>query len=245
LSGEQRFSWARLVVQLVLLSLGPLLVVAMVRRRGRVSYSLEPHRLVVERRGGAIREIPFESISEVRLSRLPFPWPALALRLRSGRMLPERIELADPAPLLEELATRVPGGGALRGHPQVAFASARAPLLRQRARWIAVKYVLFPLLPGLVLFRAHQYIGFGGPFGEYHFYGAAAYLRTLIGYLAATVAFLVLYGAGWRILAEAWAAIATAAWPRRARTWRRAAEVLCSLMYYVGIPALLALRFLA
>src|ERR687892_1576845 len=67
LSGEQRFSWARLVIQLVLLSLGPLLVVAMVRRRGRVSYSLEPHRLGVERRGGALREIPFQSISEVRL----------------------------------------------------------------------------------------------------------------------------------------------------------------------------------
>jgi hypothetical protein len=244
LYGEQPFDLGRLVIRLVLLSLAPLLVAAAIRRTGRASYSLGSDRLVVQR-GRALTEIPLDSIAEVRLSRLPFPQPALALRLRSGRMLRERIEVPDPAPVLEALSPRVPSAGPLHSHPLVAFASARAPLLGPRARRIAVKFILFPLLPGLVMFRAHQYIAFGGPFGEYRFYGAVAYLRTLAGYLAATVAVLVLYAAAWRILAETCAAIATALWPRRARVWRRMAEAICWVTYYLGVPALLALRFLA
>ena len=240
----QPFNLLRVASRLVMLSFVPLLVAAAIRRAGRASYSVEADRLVI-RRGRAVVDVPFESISEIRLSRLPFPAPALAVRLRSGRVIHRRIEVRDPAPLLEAFTPRAPSAGVLRAHPQIAFASARAPLVDRRARRIAVKFVLFPVLAALVMFRAYQYIGFGGPFGEYHLYGAAAYLKSLAGYLVGTAAALVLYAAAWRILAESLAATATALAPRRARAWRRIAEGICAVAYYIVIPLLLAARFLA
>jgi hypothetical protein len=242
-SGEQPFHLSELLLRLVLLSLGPLLVATAIRRAGRASYSLEAERLVIRRRR-AVVDIPFESIAEVRLSRLPFPTPALAFRLRSGRMA-RRIEVPDPASLLEALAPRVPSAEALRGHRQIAFATARAPTLRRRGRRVVVKFVLFPLVPALVLFHAYQSIGFGGPFGEYHLYGAAAYVRTLMAHAVGAVAVLLLYAAAWRIVGETCAVIATAVWPDRARTCRRIVEGVCAVAYYAGVPAFLGLRFLA
>jgi len=53
----------------------------------------------------------------------------------------------------------------------------------------------------------------------------------------------VLYASVWRGLAEPVCLVAAAVAPSRAARVRRAAELAIRVVYYVGVPALLALRF--
>jgi len=56
---------------------------------------------------------------------------------------------------------------------------------------------------------------------------------------------LVLFAGLWRCLAEPTALLATWLAPARAARIRRAAEIGCQVLYYGGVAALLAARFLS
>jgi hypothetical protein len=94
------------------------------------------------------------------------------------------------------------------------------------------------------MFRAHQYITFGGPFGEYDMFGLAVYLRTFALFWHTFFIALLLYAGVWRIAAELLAFTLTWLLPSRAHGIRRATEWLCRLVYYVGAPAIMAQPFL-
>ncbi|XXF80909.1 hypothetical protein P2318_14445 [Myxococcaceae bacterium GXIMD 01537] len=242
LDGEIHAPPIYVATRLVLFSLLPLGLVRALRAWCRASVGLSAEHLVLQLRGVRF-EVPYSSIDAVRPWRLPLPAPALGLRLKSGRVFPYALEPAAPLPLLDALGQHGAPTTPAAAHPVTRFADARAHVKR---RWwhLALKYGVFPLIPALIFFRAHQYIAFGGPFGQWQQLGLASYLRTLVlDYWVGVLTYMLLYAGLWRGLggllafAGAWVA------PSRARGARRLAEWVCGLAYYVGVPALILARF--
>jgi apolipoprotein N-acyltransferase len=213
-------------------------------RACRADVAVADGRLVVERAHRRI-EVPLASIARLEPWRVPLPAPGFAVRLRSGRRLPEAIAAADPGPLLHALAAAgVPGAARAAAGTLAVWASARAPW-RRRWRDRLAKFPLFALGPAGVLFYTHQHIAYGGFFGEWRLLGPAAWLRTLALHWGATTVLLLLYAAALRALLEALAIAAARVAPPRAAGVRRAIERAGQAAYFAGVPALLALRYLA
>jgi hypothetical protein len=231
-----------LLVQLVaLFALLPALAAAAIGRVGAARVELAAADLIV-RRADLRVEIPRAAIARLAAWTVPLPGPGLTLWLRSGRRLRYVLQLDDPAPLLHALGDTV--AHAALDHPSVVWAHAAAAAPRWRWYHYGWKFVLFALLPTAVFFNAHQHIAYGGPLGEYHLLGLAAYLRTFAVYWVALAVHLVLFASLWRGAAEAAALAAAWAAPSYATRVRRAAEICCRVLYYGGVPALTALRFL-
>jgi hypothetical protein len=241
--GLDTLSPRELLVRLVAFSLVPLPLVWLLRRFTAATLQVEPARLVLQLRRVRF-EIPLESVTGLEPWRLPLPGSGVALRMKSGRRFQYRLQLLAPAPLLTALAPAVPAAAAAATHPGSRHGQARHDWRRRLWDTAAFKFGLFPLLPTGIMFRAHQYITFGGPFGEYEVFGLAAYLRTFTNYWIGFTTGLLLYAGVWRVLAELLAFGLTWLLPTRARGVRLAAEWLCRLVYYVVFPSLMAWRFL-
>ncbi len=243
LEGLDPFSPLELVLRLVVLSFLPLVLVWLLRRLTAATLLVEPTRLVLQLRSVRF-EIPLESVTGIEPWRLPLPGSVLALRMKSGRRFQYRLQVAAPDPLLTQLSAALPSAGAAAEHPGSRLGQARHDWRPRFWDKPAFKFGLFPLIPTGIMFRAHQYITFGGAFGEYDMFGLEAYLRTFAGYWLGFTIGLFLFACFWRFLAEALAFPLTWLLPTRARGVRQAAEWLCRLVYYVGFPALMAQRFL-
>lgn len=239
LQGLDPFSPLELVLRLVVLSLLPMVLVWLLRRLTTATLTVEPTRLVLQLRGVRF-EIPVESVTGIEPWRLPLPGSGLALRMKSGRRFEYRLQVPAPVSLLSAL----PSAALAAGHPTSRLGQARHDWRPRFWDRPAFKFGLFPLLPTGIMFRAHQYITFGGPFGEYDLFGLAAYLRTFSLYWISFTTGLLLYASFWRILAELLAFALTWLLPARSQGVRRMAEWLCRLAYYVAFPALMAHRFL-
>jgi hypothetical protein len=243
LEGYDPMSPLAMVLRLVAFSLLPAALAWLLRRFTASTLHVEPSRLVLELRGVRF-EIPRESVVAVEPWRLPLPGAGVALRMKSGRRFQYRLQVPNPAPLLTALGTTLPTASEAAEHPSSRFGQARHDWRRRFWDKPAFKFGLFPLIPTGIMFRAHQYITFGGAFGEYDMFGLEAYLRTFAGYWLGFTIGLFLFACFWRFLAEALAFPLTWLLPTRARGVRQAAEWLCRLVYYVGFPALMAQRFL-
>ncbi|WP_395847376.1 hypothetical protein [Cystobacter fuscus] len=229
---------------LALLALGLYGLLRLSRWRSAATLQVEPERLVLERRGDRF-EIPVSSVESVRGWRLPLPGVGLVLRMRSGRNFQYGVQVEDPLPVLEALGQEQAQAREEARHPLTAFAHARATVLRPGALLLAFKFLLFPLIPGGIMFRANQYITYGGPFAQYRMYGLAPYLQSFFTYWVYFAAALVVYAAILRVPTEALALGGTWLSPRHARGIRRFVEITCALLYFVGSLALLAVQFLA
>ncbi|HYO59985.1 MAG TPA: hypothetical protein VEU50_45230 [Archangium sp.] len=207
------------------------------------TFSVEPSRFVLQRRGDRF-EIPVTSVESVRVWRLPLPGAGLSLRMQSGRGFQYALQVADPLPVLEAIGRDGSQTSAAVRHPLTVFAHARAMIVRRRWYRLALKFVLFPLLPAAAMFYTHQSITYGGPFGQYQWYGLGPYLRTFSTYWIFSTAVLVLFASLWRVLSELVAFVAVWISPPYARGVRRFVEVACAVLYYVGFPALLAWQYL-
>ncbi|MHB8913381.1 MAG: nitrilase-related carbon-nitrogen hydrolase, partial [Lysobacter sp.] len=202
--------------------------------------------LVLDQRRRRI-EIPLASITALRPWRLPLPGSGVDLQLASGRRWTRGLVLSRPQALQRALvAAGAPAQ--LEGRLDTVLADlaeTRTAAARPRFDSALVKFVLFPLLPALVAFRLHQVIAFGGTFGEYYTYGAAAWLTGLLIWWASWSIGLVLFAAVLRVAIEIVCALVLTAQPRRAAAIRDALEWLGRLVFYIGVPAWLVLRLLS
>ncbi|MCE9668584.1 hypothetical protein LY474_12245 [Myxococcus stipitatus] len=244
LEGAQRLTPGPLALGLVVGTGLPMALVGALRRAARATVELDDAVLTLHARDGSRVEVPLDAVEAARPWRLPLPGPGLALRSTSGRWLGHGLEAADAVPLLEALGRRRMALGAAAGHVLVRYARAREALWRRRWYHLGFKFVLFPLLPTAIFFRAHQYISFGGAFGEYQLFGWEAYLRTFGRYYAPVAMSLLLVACFWRGLTEAVSLLGAWLWPSGSRGVRRGAEWLGRLVYYAGIMAFTAWRFL-
>lgn len=212
------------------------------------------HAARIEVTGGVLRvvrpdatvEIACPAIEGVTPWRIPLPGPGFSLVLRSGRRAGLGLELADPAPLLAALADEgARGAREAVKRPAMVYAAERAPRPDRPIPRLLARYPLFALVPGAVLFNLHQHIAYGGALGEWYSVGPSAYLRTFAVHWATTTAYLVLYASAWRSLAEGLCFAAACIAPERLPSLRRRIEIAIRVLYYGGVPALLALRLLA
>ena len=231
LSQIRLYAWAVLL---------PLIAAWAIQRVFAAAATVEGGLLVLRQRAQRI-EIPVASIVLVHVWRLPLPGVGVDLQLVSGRRW--GIRLADPLLLADALAT---AGSPLRldEHSRriADYAAARAAATR---RWLdhpLVKFVLFPLIPALPAFRLHQYIAFGGTFGEYYTYGLKAWLIGLLIWWAAWSIGLMLFAAALRIGGEACTLLAQRWRPTQLVEFRYRLEWLLRLAFYFGVPAWLLLR---
>jgi hypothetical protein len=226
---------------ILVLSGAPWLAAALLRRALKATVTVGPSEIVVTLRK-AQYQIPIASITEIRALKLPLPGPGVAFVMKSGRLFRYRLELADPGAFLSALP--IPSAPSASAHPAVAFGRERALLVRRSWLFLVFKYGLFPLAFAIIFFRLHQYIVFGGPFGQYRMFGLAAYLKSFAAVWAGTLGQLFVYACVARALAEALAFSLTWAVPSRARFLRRAAEGFCYLAYFGLVPAYVAFLFL-
>jgi hypothetical protein len=227
-----------LVRALVVLSLLPALAATALGRALAVDVEVNAGALIVDRADLRI-EVPRAAVARVAAWRVPLPGPGVSVWMDSGRRLVHGLEVADPTPLLTSLAGSPPAP-----HPVVAWAHARASLPPTRWYQVALKYLMFPLVPAAVWFNAHQHIAYGGTFGQYNLEGAALWIQSLGVHWGLTVVYLLLYASVVRALAEAIALAAGAVAPSSATRVRRLVEFACSGAYYAGVPVLVALPFL-
>jgi len=215
----------------------PFLAEWVLRRPFRAEFSTQAGTWVVR---GARRqiEVPWAAIAGVSPWRIPLPAPGWTVFLRSGKRLRERLE-GLPRHWIEPWCKGLAPGEQRRA----AFALARCGMAPWRWYDYAFKFAGFALLPALLAFHLHQHIAYGGFWGEYYLRGPLAYLRTWVIYYGTVLAYLLLYAGMLRSVTEllAWVLTVTTG---RAERWRQAAERLCRLAYYAGVPSFLALRLI-
>jgi len=192
---------------------------------------------------GVVVEVPTTALAWVAPWRLPLPAPGLALVLPSGQRVRPGLAMPDPTPLLEALVAHGVDGAAAAAHPTVVYARARAALGRWRWTHLVARFPLFALPPTALLFNVHQHVAYGGLLGQYYMVGLRAYFETFAVYWATVTIYLVLYASIWRGLAEPICLGAAAVAPSQAAKVRRATERVIRVLYYGGVPALLAWRF--
>lgn len=223
----------------------PLVVAWAIQRAFAAQARIESGHLVLRQRGQRV-EIPLASIHSLHPWRVPLPGQGIDLVLASGRRLAPGLRIADPQSLARALAAAgSPASMDDASARRAASAAARAAAHRPRLDHALVKFALFPLLPALPAFRLHQYIAFGGTFGEWQTFGAQAWLIALAIWWAAWSIGLMLFAAALRALAESGMLLWSALRPAHTRDARRAAESLLRWAFYLGAPAWLALRLLA
>lgn len=227
---------------LAVFSGAPLLAAALLRRVFEAKVEPRPGLLLLTLRRERF-EIPLASITAVRPLRLPFPGPGVAFVMVSGGLFRYRLLLSDPSTLLSALGGALPSAKSALGHPAVAYAAAKARTPRSLAFWL-VKFGILPLIIAVILFRLHQYIVYGGPFGQYHMFGLGPYLGAFAAAWAGTLGVLLLYAGIWRFVAEISAYLLTWAIRARAPVIRRAVEIVCQAAYFVLAPAYVAFRLL-
>lgn len=225
-----------LAVRLALLALVLFGLTRLLRWFTAATFSVEPPGFVLRCRRERF-ELPAASVESARLWRLPLPGAGLSLRMKSGRAFQYALRVADPLPVLEAM-------GAQTGHPLAAFAHARAAAVRPRWYHLVIRFVLFPLVPAVIMFQLNQRITYGGPFEQYRMYGLGPYLQSFITYQTYFTAVLVLLASLWRVLAELVAFAAAWLSPPHARGVRRFVEIAKAVLYYGGFGALVAWRFL-
>lgn len=235
----------RLIRAFAALCLAPGIAAWLLERAFAVRVSTQSDTLVLQRRRQRI-EIPCDAIDRVVPWTIPLPAGGMWLRLRSGRRFRYGLQVADPIALIDALADA--------GAPEHVRAASRHPAALYTRwknmvprRWYhpLLKFVVFALVPTLPLFRLHQWIAYGGTFGEYYTYGLKAYLLGFAIHWITITIYLVLYAAALRAAAETAALTAACATPSRAPRVRQAVEIAHRVLYYAGVPVLLIRLFLS
>jgi apolipoprotein N-acyltransferase len=190
-------------------------------------------------------EVPVRMIERIAPWRIPLPQPGVSLHMHSGGRFRWGLALEDPSRLLAALSRLSPAvTDAIATHPTLVYARAKAGHSQPRLSYWLAKYLGFALLPATVLFYTHQSIAHGGPLGEYYTFGLAAYLTTYTVYWSTITIYLLLFASIWRAVAEVVCLLAAWSAPASAPRIRRWAERACTVLYYGGVPLVLALRYL-
>ena len=229
----------RLFRTFVALSLAPGTAAWLLARAFAATVAVADGLLVIERRDRRI-EIPCEAIAGVVPWMIPLPAGGLWIRLRSGRRFDDGLQVSDPIALAEALAD----AGApeavrtVAHHPAALYARSRFGAPR---RWYhpLLAFVAFALVPAVPLFRLHQWIAYGGTFGEYYTYGLQAYLLGFVIYWATFAIYLVLYAAVLRAAAEIVVWLTARVAPEGVTRVREIVEKARRILYFGGVPAFL------
>lgn len=232
----------RLMRAFAIFSLVPGVTAWIIERAFATELTIQDGTLVLQRRGQRI-EVPCRAIDGLVPWIPPLPSPGVWLRLSSGRWFDYGLQERDPVALAGALADAGASEQVRRvgSEPAAVYAGTR----RER-RWYhgLLSFVVFALVPTLPVFRLHQWIAYGGTFGEYYAYGLRPYVIAFAIYWGTAVIYLVLWAALLRALLEP--LVVAGAWlaPERAPAVRRAVETVDRVLYYGSVPLFLGRLFL-
>lgn len=227
----------RLLRTFVTISVAPGLAAWLLARAFAATIAVEDGVLVVQRRDQRM-EIACAAIAGVLPWIVPIPGGGVWLRLRSGRRFPYGVQVTDPVALIEAVA-RAGAPEAVTGaarHPAALYARSLPRPTTVRA---ILKFVILALVPAVPLFRLHQWIAYGGTFGEYYTYGLQPYLLGFAIYWATFVVYLVLWAAVLRAAAEIVMVAIAWATPGRIAPMRAVVEPSLWLLYVGGLATFL------
>ena len=235
-----------LVRALFVCALLPALAAWLIERAYAADVEVHADELVIRGRGLSI-EIPRTAIAAIEPWTVPLPGPGFVLRMQSGRRFSYGLQATDPTALLSALAAAagVHAAHTATRHPTFVYAHAKQSAGHWQWYHLLTKFVLFALLPTAVWFNAHQHIAYGGLLGQYYLEGLGPYLKTFFISWSFAAIYLLLYASAWRVAAEAVALLTAMAAPTRAALARRVVEIVCRVVYYLGVPALVVMPFLA
>lgn len=236
----ERMPSGALLRAVLFLGFAPGFVALLLRRVHATTIAVAGDGIVLRSRAGVV-EIPLGSITAVSPWRLPLPAPGFRLALTSGERLPEGLVPDDPGAFLASLADAGVATAPAARHPITLYATAKRAA-RRRIDHPLVSFVLFSLVPTLPLFRLRQLIVYGGMFGEYQQYGLRVYVLGFAIFWLLYAIYLVLYAAVLRALTEIVSFVAAWSMPDDALRVRRATESVRRILYFGGVPAVLALR---
>ncbi|MCG6118701.1 MAG: apolipoprotein N-acyltransferase [Aquimonas sp.] len=225
--------------------LAPLLAAWALQSMFTAQLRINGGRLLLESASQRI-EVPLRELRELRIWRLPLPSGGGSLQLADAPW-PTAVALQDPRGLRRALLAA--GAPLVDSRPRPSLLEAvlayRAAARRPWLDHALFKFGLFPLVPALPAFRLHQYIAFGGTFGELLTFGAKAWLLGLgIWWLSWSLG-LMLFAALLRALIEPLNLACLALRPALGFSVRHWLEWLGRLLFYLGIPLWLLLRLLA
>lgn len=192
-------------------------------------------------------EVPLAAVESLQAWTLPLPGPGVSVRLASGKTLGTGLQVRDPGALADAMLRAGAPRSVVEGISGTVstFAQARAKVGRSRLDHPFLKFVVYSLVPAVPVYRLHQFITYGGAFGEYYTFGLKAYLLGFALWWVSFAMGLLMFAAGVRAVVEAAALLAAALAPARAVAARRFLEGLQRAVFYVGMPAWLAIRLLA
>jgi len=221
----------------------PLCIAWAIEHAFKATVSVDGSNLVIDQRRQRI-EIAVASITALRAWRLPLPHAGVQLVLASGKPWSQGLVLNRPQALQRALTA---AGAPLAEETGLTaslnlLSENNAAAQKPRLDNAILKFGLFPLLPALAAFHLHQFIAFGGPFGEWLTYGPAAWFGGLAIWWGAWSLGMMLFAAGLRVLIEIMHTAAIAFTPTKSAQIRDALAWFARLAFYVGVPAWLALR---
>ncbi len=238
-----------LLIRLILaFSLLPGMAAALIRFAFAVDVYIREGMLILHRRGlyrrGFKMTVDRGKTERIAPWRIPLPGPGISFRMFSADRRGYALQTNNPEKIMHAIGSEEEASA--DGPPRPSIVYAQAKRIAGFSRWhhIFFKFGLFPLLPTIILFRLHQYVAHGGMFGQYYLHGLQAYLSTFAYYWIIVLIYLVLYASIWRALAEGASLLAAHYAPSRAVMVRRWSERGAMLLYYGGVPALMAMRFL-
>jgi hypothetical protein len=228
----------------VLFTLIPASIAWLMERGADADVMLRAGTLIARRKRSMV-EVPCSTIAKIEPWSVPFPGPGFSLRMGSGGRLRHVFQVADPKPLLYELADRghVESAHAAVRHPVVEWAHAKAVVGKSFWDRAVVKFVAFALVPATIVFYTKQRISYGSFLGEYYASGLGEWLATFLLHWITASVYLVLYASLLRGVAESFALAAASVAPLSAIGLRRAVELVYRILFYGGVPALLLLRY--
>jgi apolipoprotein N-acyltransferase len=222
----------------------PAIAAWLLARSLRTTVEVSEKTLVIDLRRRRI-EVPCESVAAVEQWSVPLPSAGIRLTLKSGRRFSHGLGVADVAAARNAIveAADLPQVGMTPHGAAAQYARAAAAGVLHRTHPI-LRYVVFALVPALPLFRLHQWITYGGTFGEYYMYGLGPYMLALAVYWAHAAIWLMMIDAALAAIGLG-ATIATAlAAPSRTAVVGKAARATGDILYYASVPTFLLRLFL-
>jgi len=228
------------------LCLAPELAAWAILRAGAATMTIVDGHLILEQRERRI-EIALSEVVALDRWIVPLPMPGAWLRLSSGQRWRQGIAIRDPMAWIDAMIRAGANPALIDAFPGRIgqYFRVRASVRRGRLDHPLAKFVLFPLVPMLPAFRLHQYIAYGGTFGEYQSFGLQAYLSAFGIWWASWAIGMTLFAAALRVAIELFTLISLAAAPQWTGAVRRGLEWVARVAYYLGVPALLLLRLFA
>jgi apolipoprotein N-acyltransferase len=192
-------------------------------------------------------EVPLDSITAVKPLVIPFPAHGVQLVLGSGRVFNFTLCARKYGALVERIVAmkdlapeRTAWSRAVENYAAAFWAGGGGAALAPRR--MTLKFVVFALVPTLPLFRVHQFIAYGGTFGEYYQYGLGAYAGGFALYWGTLISYLLIYSAVLRLAVEVLAMVSAFANPHIATRTRRVAQRTADFAYFGGVIAVIILR---